>query len=195
MYPLIKSLIVLSLLLLPNLQHAQTIINPQIGITFSELQGEDGEIDLEGRSGLQVGFDLRIGSSSLYFSPGLYYYTQELELRDQILSLEDDSRIHNLRVPLNLGYRLSSRDNIIAFRMKGGVVPSFNLAADDTPDIGFSNDDLEQVTVNANVGLGVDILYLFTVDVGYEFGISDVVDDFQSRNDQLVLSVGVRLAR
>gem|GEM_PF-457894 len=175
---------------------AQVVVNPKVGINFSGFKGDIKDFQAESRVGWNAGIDLRFGESAFYFTPGLHYYsfTAELQknsnLQDNI-QLEENTSIQSLRAPLNLGIRLTGEGGLMALHARGGIVPSYTLSVQEKENFDLDIDDLNRFNYGANVGLGLDIA-IFTVDVNYEFGLSEPFKDSGEKPNFLTASVGIK---
>ncbi len=177
--------------------HGQVTWNIQAGINGSNLDASLESLEAEARLGGQFGFNLRIGNGFFYFNPGAYYtfFTADLIGDPTNVSpddLEDESSIRQLKIPINAGVRLTREGGLLALHAFGGPVGNILLGVDENDDLNFDRDDLKSFTIGANLGLGVDIVELFTLDVAYEFGLTDFFATTDGRNNVFTINAGIK---
>lgn len=175
----------------------QVVLNPKVGVHFTNLEASNDAFILDGASGFQAGLDLRIGNKPFFFNPGLYYFTNRNEISAQVLGadLSGESRVQQLRIPLAIGLRLNPREDLLAFRAKAGVQPTFRLAAEEVGELPFVEDDVRSFRTDALIGIGVDIALLFTVDVQYAVGLQEYLKEGSGTEGYLLLSAGIKFGR
>jgi len=159
---------------------AQIQLNPQIGITYSDLsvnpQSDLGILlNTEGKAGFLVGADLRIGGQ-FYIQPGLFVIgTKTVYTYDNGVII-DKSEITRYGAKLKglIGYKLI--DNNFKLRVMGGPTYDFELSlnADDNPY--FDEDKYKSGIFNLDAAVGVDILFL-TAEVGYSWAFTETFDE------------------
>lgn len=96
----------------------------------------------------------------------------------------------NIQVPVLLGYKLNVVDNLLAIRAQVGPTLNFtipqktlaNQAIGNTTPIEVNNDvfDTKTIAFGLQGGLGVDLLKRITLDINYNFGISDMFGDLNN---------------
>ena len=168
---------------------AQVKVNPKFGINLSGIEADLDEIRTEVRSGWNAGIDFRAGKN-VYIAPGLHFYSYSANLRSRVndvddFRLEDETSIQSLKLPVNVGLK------ILGLRAQGGIVPTYVASVRSTPDFDFDVDQLNRLTWGANVGVGMDLLFL-TLDANYEIGLNDYFKNVEGRNNTLTLSVGLK---
>jgi hypothetical protein len=186
--------IAFALLALPGF--AQMKVNPKVGLNFSGLDVKLQDITAEARVGWNAGLDFRMGDGIIYFAPGAHYYSYTARLIQEVQSpddvkLRDETTIQNLKVPINLGLRLTGDNGLLGVHLRGGVMPSMLLGVTERADFAFDRDRLNTFTWGANMGVGVDFLFL-TLDANYELGMSDFFKNVEGRNNMLTVSVGLK---
>lgn len=173
---------------------SQTRFSPKFGFNFSAVNIEADSVETEGRSGFNLGIDLRIEDRRFFFHPGFYYQQVKADLikLEQLSSpesLTEEVRINSLKIPLNAGYYLSREGSLLRVHVRGGIVPQFVVGATEREDFNFDKDQLKNFTWGANAAVGVDFI-LLTVDVSYEFSLSDLYRDQSGKNRMAVLRFG-----
>lgn len=173
---------------------AQTSFNAKGGINLSRLSSDPMDTNTEARIGFQVGADVRFGDR-FKFIPGLYYIKygnqiQNLDMVNGSVLLEDDVRIQALRAPLLGAVRLLGLE-VLNLHIKGGFAATWVTAVDDN-NLNLDKEDYEAFIFGGIVGVGLDVA-IFTIDLDYEIGLSDVfkTDAEDVRNNMLSLSVGL----
>jgi len=179
-----------------NNAQAQTVINPKVGVNLSAVDGNLGDLQAAAKVGWNAGVDFRFGGKKLFLTPGLHFNNYTARLVNDIntdtqLNFKDETTIQAIKAPLNIGFDITGKKQLLNLFVKGGVTPTMILAVNEKPGIPFSKDDLKTFTWGANVGLGMDITIL-TVDLNYEIGMSDYFANTTGRNNVLTLSAGIR---
>lgn len=197
MKPLMKIAAALSLALLFALPAtAQIQLNPKAGLNFSGVDARLQDIRAEARVGWNAGLDFRMGQGAVHLQPGLHYYNFTARLMQEVSSpndveLEDETTIQSLKLPVNLGLRLTGEGGLLNLHARGGITPTYILGVDEKPGFAFNKDDLNNFTWGANIGLGMDFLFL-TVDANYEIGLTDFFANAEGGNNVFSLSLGLR---
>ena len=191
---LLITLLAVALLSLPAM--AQVKVNPKVGVNFSGVDAQLQDITAEARVGWNAGIDLRVGEGFLFFNPGAHYYSYTARLIKDVekpgdVKFEDETTIQNVKIPVNLGIRLTGDNGLIGLHVKGGVVPTMVTGVTEKQDFSFNKDDLNTFTLGANVGAGIDFL-VFTLDANYEIGLNDFFKDAEGRNNMLTVSLGLK---
>ncbi|MDX2067152.1 MAG: outer membrane beta-barrel protein [Haliscomenobacter sp.] len=177
-------------------QKNNTVINPKVGVNLSAVDGNLGDLQAAAKVGWNAGVDFRVGGKKLFLSPGLHFNNYTARLLNDIdtdtqVNFKDETTIQALKAPVNIGFDITGRKQLLNLYLKGGVTPTMVLAVNEKAGIPFSKDDLKTFSWGANVGLGMDITIL-TVDLNYEIGMSDYFANTTGRNNVLTLSAGIR---
>ena len=176
---------------------AQTTFNPKVGVNVYGLDAKFSDYKTEARAGWNAGFDLRSGRGIFFLNPGVHYFSytarliQDPESNGNNVSFKDETTIQSLKVPLNIGLRLTGDNGILGIHAKGGITPTYVLNVKERPNFSLNVDDLNRFTWGANVGVGVDILFL-TAELNYEMGLNDYFKNVEGKNNTLTLSVGLK---
>lgn len=173
------------------------MLNPKAGAHFTNLEANNNDFSIDGANGVQVGLDLRVGNKSLFFNPGIHYFTNRNEISAQVLGadLSGESRVQQLRIPLAIGLRLTPRENPLALRAKAGIQPTFRLAAEEVGQLPFVEDDVRSFRTDALLGVGLDVAMLFTLDVQYAVGLQEYLEEGSGTEGYLLLSAGIKFGR
>ena len=177
-------------------QKNNTVINPKVGVNLSAVDGKLNDLQAAAKVGWNAGVDFRFGGKKLFLSPGLHFNNYTARLVNDIdtdtqVNFKDETTIQALKAPVNIGFDITGKKQLLNLYLKGGVTPTMILAVNEKAGIPFSKDDLKTFTWGANVGLGMDITIL-TVDLNYEIGMSDYFANTTGRNNVLTLSAGIR---
>lgn len=177
-------------------QNNKTVINPKVGVNLSAVDGKLDDLQAAAKVGWNAGVDFRIGGKKLFLSPGLHFNNYTARLVNDIdtdtqVNFKDETTIQALKAPVNIGFDITGKQQLLNLYLKGGVTPTMILAVNEKAGIPFSKDDLKTFSWGANVGLGMDITIL-TVDLNYEIGMSDYFANTSGRNNVLTLSAGIR---
>lgn len=183
------------LLITVNLS-AQITVNPKVGVNVSGIDAKLEDFKAEARAGWNAGLDFRLGDGFLYLQPGAHYYSYTARLVQDLdnpndVALKDETTIQNLKLPVNLGLRLLGNNDFFQLHARGGIVPTYTLGVKERSGFALDKESLKDWTFGANVGLGVDILFL-TVDLNYEIGLTDYFQNVEGKNNVLTLTAGVK---
>ena len=182
--------------------NAQTVIKPSIGLDIARLTDDPGNFESDFRPGFHVGGTILVGEQ-FYFQPGIYFmrYSNELVSADDE-NITVDYSVNNLLIPVHVGFHLLERGEteIFNIRLFGGLNGIFPLSvqSNEDPDVTYEPDNLNDMHLQLEGGVGVDILFLF-VEGSYQAGITDYYDDDETLFDSdakfnnFRLDVGLRL--
>jgi len=173
---------------------AQVKVNPKIGVNAYDISAEDGNYEVNGKTGFHAGLDFRFGDK-IYFQPGAHYYALRADFGEDGLIeefLTDDIALQTIRVPVLIGTSIINAD-AFALRAHIGGVGLFPLNVNDNSFL-ITKSDYKSVNLGAVVGAGLD-LGKVTLDVNYDFGLTDnfnddAVIDFNGKGNVLSVSLG-----
>lgn len=176
-----KKNLLISFLLLSTFTYAQRLveIRPALGITFGDLTPNPTGINSNAQMGLNIGGDVIFGKQ-FYFSPGIFYSSMVSKLEPTSGGPDFDVKFHRIKIPAYFGIRLISPklESMANVRLFAG--PSATYLADISTDLSINKGDFNKFIWSGNGGIGVDLLFLFA-DAGYEFGLTEVFKDINSR--------------
>lgn len=174
---------------------AQVKFIPRVGVNASAVEANLQDIRAEARAGWNAGFDLQMGQGFLFLRPGAHFYNYTADLINEVdvddFKLRDQTTVQSVKLPLNLGVNLTGKGGLLQVHAIGGVTPTFVMGVNDTPDFNFSKEDLNGMTWGANVGVGIDVLFL-TVEANYEIGLTDYFKYAEGGNNVFTLSAGLK---
>lgn len=199
-----KKIILLSISLLSLCAlKAQVEIRPYVGTNFSNISKSPDGTKTQAKIGAQIGASLMIGNR-FHLNPGIAYFSRTTELvTSDNPDLSGDILINGVSIPLIVGYRFvdPTTEPILNFRVYGG--PSLMFLT--KKEISGTNDegiDWNDTQWGGQLGAGLDI-FIFFLDVTYEFGLSNTIDggennsfqDFTNiKNNTFYINAGVRLS-
>jgi len=140
-------------------------------------------------NGMMLGAFLRINLNKWYLQPELNYVSRKSEV--VVDGVDFDIKRKSLDIPMLLGYKVVK---LPAFKLRafGGPVASFNIDDSFKSTLGDVDEDFEGAVWNAKLGAGVDVWKL-TLDVDYEFGLTDVSSEFLKKNKMFNVTLGFKL--
>lgn len=194
-----KLFLACGLILITSLGFAQFTIGPKLGYNASKLSTSIDTISSDFRSGFQVGAFVRIGKK-LYVQPELYYTTQGGVFESNASDWEQKVRIGSLDLPVLIGFKLINA-KVVNLRILAGPLASFvvNKSVKDAGGaLGPVKDaDINNVNWAIQTGLGLD-LFLLTLDVRYQIGLNNLINDIEnvnssSKNNVWVISLGFKI--
>lgn len=141
-------------------------------------------------NGMMLGAFARINIKKWYIQPELNFVSRKSEIVVGGVSGEFKSK--SMDIPMLLGYKIVKMP-MFKLRAFAGPVASFNIddSFSSTLKDQFKDEDLEGAVWNAKVGAGVDVWKL-TLDVDYEFGLTDVSSEFLKKNKMVNVTLGFR---
>ncbi len=143
----------------------------------------------ESKNGMMVGAFLRINLNKWYVQPELNYVSRKSEV--SLEGIPFDLKTKSLDVPILLGYKIVK---LPAFKLRAfaGPVASFKIDDSFKNTLGEIDEDFNGAVWNAKFGAGVDVWKL-TLDVDYEFGLSDVSSEFLKKNKMMNVTLGFKI--
>ena len=161
------------------------------GVNFLQLSSDKGvsmidgtlhHTTVSGRPGYQFGAAVTFGER-FYVQPGVQYSTLSTKVVNENSvsgdEFTDETNLNVISVPLKIGFRLINpeTENIFNVRVFAGVDGHHVLSVKHSEKSGeiddITTDDYNNLIMNADFGLGVDILF-FYLDVGYQLGLTPV---------------------
>ncbi len=148
-------------------------------------------------NGMMLGAFLRVNIKKWYIQPELNYVSRKSKVSYTLAgnNVSAEIKTKSLDVPILLGYKIVKLP-MFKLRAFAGPVASFTL--DDKATIlstiqkQSSDLDFKGAVWNGKVGAGIDVWKL-SLDVDYEFGLSDVSDEFLKKNKMFNVTLGFRL--
>ncbi|MFW5974851.1 MAG: porin family protein [Bacteroidota bacterium] len=175
-----KGILSLVLLLSVSFAMAQLSFGPKIGYTASKLSTDTKEVNEDFKNTLHFGAFARLGTKT-YLQPELLFMTKGSKLNYSFQDgVEQDVKLNTIDIPVLLGFKLIDL-KLANIRAMGGPVVSFVTNKDVENVEGLSDelpskDSFKDSSWNLQAGVGADVLS-FTLDIRYEFGLSNMYDD------------------
>jgi len=160
--------------------HAQVEINPQIGVNFARLSADpqvfgDVVVETEGRGGILVGVDVRIGDR-IYLQPGLFVLGSKTvySYGDSLFVNPTEVKRFDGKLKGLVGVKII--DSAVKLRAMAGPTYNFNLNLDTEDNPYFDKNEFRNGYFNIDAGIGVDFSIL-SAEIGYSFAVTDVFDN------------------
>lgn len=175
---------------------AQVKVIPRAGLNISGTDATIKDIRTDAKVGWNAGLDFRVGDGFLFLQPGAHFYSNTTTPVSNIDDIEDfdfkdQTTIQSVKLPLNIGINLLPKNGLLRIHAVGGITPTFVAGVKEAENFAFTKDDLNTMTWGANVGVGVDVLFL-TVAANYEVGLTDYFKDSSGGNNVFTLSAGLK---
>ncbi len=172
------------------------------GVNLNDL-GLDSADDVSSSAG--AGYNLGISYKRgrfFYYEIGARYNKRSF---DVTMSFDDDTSenqttnslsVSAIDIPLTGGVNLTSfADRLIGVRLFVSAVPSFTLGKD-VGGLLLEEDDINSFMFYGQGGIGIDIAFFF-VEVGYNYGFSNIINDMNNESitsnpSQGYLNIGFR---
>jgi len=199
-----KLLLVAAICLFSSALFAQLASPISIGV-HGGLVSTKVDTDLSGfkeksENGMMLGAFARINLNKWYIQPELNYVNRKSTISSsatlfgQELNADMDIERKSIDIPMLLGYKLVKLP-LFKLRTFAGPVASFSIDDNLKDFITDGADDfkpeMKNAVWNAKVGAGIDVWKL-TLDVDYEFGLTDVSSEFLKKNKMFNVTLGFR---
>ncbi len=171
-------------------------LGPKVGANFSNFSADQSQIESEIRSSLNFGAFVRFGNK-IYLQPELMFMNREGDISLTDLQGSNKSiHLKTLDIPVLIGAKVIDA-KALNVRILAGPVASLALNRDITTEnweSGITSDDIRNANWGIQIGGGVDFLML-TLDLKYEFGISDFskTDGLTLKNNLFVVGLGWKI--
>ncbi len=184
----------------PNLK-AQVGVDvvPQFGLHVLRLnQAPSDGVETNAKAGFQTGLNARIGGR-FYVQPGVLFTNAKTLYKssDGPTTNREDIGRNALKTRLAVGVDVIQSE-ILTLRLMAGPSYDFVLGWADNDNQTYRAPSFRNGNAALDVGVGVDIIDLIALDVGYVHGFSDVYDEGSgfapdTRYRAFVASVGIVL--
>ncbi|MBI9034990.1 MAG: PorT family protein [Bacteroidales bacterium] len=209
-----KHVMIFALMIISSSLFAQLTFGPKIGWNANTLTTDLSTIKEEAKGNIKFGVFARLGKK-YYIQPEINFMKMESDFNTQVIPLNFQNPVEatqsltlqKLDIPILLGVRIIDT-KLANVRVFGGPVASMilnkkmSLTANtdgsefetDQKDKIFTEDNFKNSSWSLNLGAGVDVL-MFTLDVRYSFGLSNVyLDDFKDLKDKaFMVSLGWKI--
>lgn len=192
-----KSVLTLALLsLILSGAHGQVSFNPKAGLNLTHIATDAMLENKSAHVGFNLGADLRFRKKESWFfvQPGLHYYSISAQPVAEDATQEEIEQIpsvNSLKLPLAVGMYLTGSDGLLRVRVNAGATPTVLMGVEKNR-LGISKNDFSGATIGLNGGLGIEILFV-TLDVSYEYGLSNLYQATEGTANTLSISAGIRI--
>lgn len=165
------------------------------GINFNLLSIDSKAVKPTMAPGWLLGASYKRGKF-LYWEVGATFNNSVYNLTDTALIpsslLDGVFSVRSIDVPVKFGINvLTFVSRIVGLRAYVSAVPSFTLGIGDNK-LGISMDHINTFNLYGQVGIGVDVAFLF-LEVGYNYGFIDLFkNDIKSNPNQIFVNLGFR---
>jgi len=181
-----KLLITFSFLILSFLTFAATFdIGVKLGYNTTKLTSDMSAFSADSKGGYNFGAFGRFGGSKFYFQPELLYVVKNGGFT--IGSAYDALKMKTIQVPLLLGYKIIDL-KVASIRAFTGPAVSFGSGYESDKNLSYN---LKNSGWDYQLGAGVDFL-MFTVDLRYEWGLSEKFETTSSKGNTFSVSFGFK---
>lgn len=157
---------------------------------------------VNGRPGIQAGAAITFGSR-FYVQPGIQYTVATTEIVNENTvtgeKITDETKLSLFSIPLKVGFRIidPETEDKINVRVFGGFDGHHVMSVDHGTNSGaegdITEDNYSNLIVNADFGMGVDILFLF-LDMGYQMGLTPIhTGGDNAKANSFYTNLGLRL--
>ncbi|MCZ4410451.1 outer membrane beta-barrel protein [Cryomorphaceae bacterium 1068] len=160
------------------------------GVTLSDIIINDSKYESTGSAGYNLGGSYRRGRL-FYWEVGVRFNGSSIALDESNFSSEETLNMRQLDFPVSLGINvLSPLRRVVGLRAFVGGVPGVLLDVSNNK-FDLTIDDFNSGQFMGQIGVGVDVLFLF-VEIGYNQGVTDLLEDVDSKLAQGYFNLGVR---
>ncbi|HSW68409.1 MAG TPA: porin family protein [Bacteroidales bacterium] len=172
---------------------------PKVGFNTTTLSTDIDEIKTDFKANFQAGAFLRLGIKS-YIQPELLFTTKGGIFRNDdpgAVFGASEIKLTTLDVPILVGIRILDL-KIANLRVMAGPVASFVIDKEVQNIVNAENpvtvDDIRDANWALQVGAGLDLL-MFTLDVRYEYGMSDIseIPETDLKNHLVSVTLGWKI--
>lgn len=188
-----KKLFLLNLLIFGFLLSvsAQFEIKGLVGTNFSNLTKTESGVDISPNAGYQFGAGLLIGDK-FYVEPGIQFVRNTKTFSD----LTDEVTFYQnfVKIPVYAGYHLLGHESgPVALRVFAGPAAMIAGSLKGGEDK-ISKDDIQNALFLADVGVGLDVLFLF-VELNYEYAFNSYWTDeaLDANHTGFLINAGIHL--
>jgi hypothetical protein len=164
------------------------------GLVSTKVDTDLSGIKENSENGMMLGAFARINIKKWYIQPELNYVSRKSSI--EFMGETADIKTKSVDIPVLLGYKLVKLP-LFKLRAFAGPVASFSVDDNFKDLVTGSGDDgfkpeIKNAVWNAKVGAGIDVWKL-TLDVDYEFGLTNVSSEFLKKNKMMNVTLGFRL--
>jgi hypothetical protein len=180
-----------------KVKHRKDEFKVYAGINFNQLNIVNDRYHSNLGIGWDFGFNYKRGKF-FYWELGVRYNNPVYVIKDNMIPAGSASifdgvfSVRHIDVPITGGINfLSITSRIVGIRVFASIVPSFGIGVGSN-DLDIVKDDLNSFILFGQVGIGVDVAFLF-IETGFNYGFTNLFHtDFQSNPYQLFVNLGFR---
>ena len=170
-------------------------IGPKVGANFSNFSAEQDQIESEIKSSLSFGAFARFGDK-FYVQPELMFVNRKGDISSELLDGTNSIHVKSIDIPILIGGTIMDA-KIFNVRMMAGPVASIIVNKDISSanwESSVKKKDIRNANWAIQVGAGADVL-MFTVDLRYEFGMSNFAkgEGVTLKNNMFVIGLGWKI--
>ena len=184
--------IIVALLAMTGISHAQFEIKAGGGINFSSLTKPPAGVDYGANMGYQFGAGVLIGDK-FYVEPGIQFVRNSKTITPETVDqFEFDQNF--VKIPVYAGYHLLGHEQgPLALRVFAGPAVAIGGKIKKGEDQ-ITKDDLNNALWMIDGGVGVDIFFLF-VEFNYEYSFNKYFADdaFDSNHSGFLINAGIHI--
>lgn len=170
---------------------AQFEIKGLVGTNFSNLTKTESGVDISPNAGYQFGAGLLIGEK-FYVEPGIQFVRNTKTFSDPT----DEVTFYQnfVKIPVYAGYHLLGHESgPVALRVFAGPAAMIAGSLKGGEDK-ISKDDIQNALFLADVGVGLDVLFLF-VELNYEYAFNSYWTDeaLDANHTGFLINAGIHL--
>lgn len=170
---------------------AQIELKGLVGTNFSSLSNPPAGHDYAAKAGYQFGLGVLIGDK-FYVEPGVQFVRRTKAITTD--TEEFDFGQNYVKIPVYAGYHLLGHESgPLALRLFAGPAVSIPGKIKSGEDQ-INKDDINKALVAADVGVGLDVLFLF-VELNYEYSFSNFWTDesVESKQSGFLINAGIHI--
>ena len=184
--------ILVALLAMTSVSHAQFEIKAGGGINFSTLTKPPEGTDVAANLGYQFGAGVLIGDK-FYVEPGFQFLRNSRTITPETTDQFDFDQ-NFLKIPVYAGYHLLGHEQgPLALRLFAG--PAVSIAGKiKSGEDQITKDDVKNALWMVDAGLGVDIFFLF-LEFNYEYSFNKYFanDSYDSNHSGFLINAGIHI--
>jgi hypothetical protein len=170
---------------------AQVELKALVGTNFASFRDVPSGFESSANAGFQFGGGVLIGDR-FYVEPGIQFLKNSKTITSETEEIEFDQNF--VKIPVYLGYHIFGHESTkLALRVFAG--PAVSIAGKITKgEDQITKDDVKNAVWMGDVGLGLDIFFLF-VEANYEIGLNDYFTDSSnnSKHNGFILNAGAHI--
>ena len=155
-------------------------LKPLVGINVANITDDDGDAKVGLAAGAELGYQL---NESFAVTAGAIYSMQGAKSEGVKLNLD------YINIPILANYYITK-----GLAVKAGIQPAFKVKSEAKADVvSVDMDGFKSFDLSIPVGLSYEVSD-FVIDARYNWGISKVLEGFDSKNTVFQFTVGYKFA-